>query len=121
MHSSVPKKWARARPHLHLCTQRSKRVKNVHTNYWYIILLHGPHVKGNIRQTQPPHLTPFLKQHPSINLEIVIEPSLVGIVTQGFDAGVLYEEHLAQDMIALSLGPFRTLHGRAYYGDSALN
>jgi hypothetical protein len=61
-------------------------------------------------------LIAFLKQHPSINLEIVIEPSLIDIVAQRFDARVLYEEHLAHDMIALSLGPFRTLRGRPYYG-----
>jgi DNA-binding transcriptional LysR family regulator len=37
-------------------------------------------------------LTPFFKQHPSINLEIVVEPSLIDILAQGFDAVVLYEE-----------------------------
>jgi DNA-binding transcriptional LysR family regulator len=52
-----------------------------------------------------PMVTPFLKQHPAINLEIVVEPSLIDIVAQGFDAGVRFEEHLAQDMIAVSLGP----------------
>jgi DNA-binding transcriptional LysR family regulator len=52
-----------------------------------------------------PMVTPFLKQHPAINLEIVVEPSLIDIVAQGFDAGVRFDEHLAQDMIAVSLGP----------------
>jgi DNA-binding transcriptional LysR family regulator len=52
-----------------------------------------------------PMVAPFLKAHPAINLEIVVEASMVDIVAGGFDAGVRYEEHLAQDMIAVSLGP----------------
>ena len=40
-----------------------------------------------------------------IDLEIVGESSFVDIVAGGFDAGVRYGEHLAQDMIAVSLGP----------------
>jgi DNA-binding transcriptional LysR family regulator len=43
-----------------------------------------------------------------IELEIVAESSFVDIVGSGFDAGVRYGEHLAQDMIAVSLcGPQR--------------
>src|SRR5450631_4186998 len=34
-----------------------------------------------------------------------IESSFIDIVARGFDAGVRYGEHLAQDMIAVSLGP----------------
>jgi DNA-binding transcriptional LysR family regulator len=48
---------------------------------------------------------PFLKQYPDIQLEIVETATLVDIVAEGFDAGVRYEENLARDMIALSLGP----------------
>ena len=33
------------------------------------------------------------------------ETALIDIVAAGFDAGVRWEEHLAQDMVALSLGP----------------
>ena len=40
-----------------------------------------------------------------IELEIVSDSSFVDIVAAGFDAGVRYGEHLAQDMIAVSLGP----------------
>ena len=39
-----------------------------------------------------------------IDLEIVGESAFVDIVAAGFDAGVRYGEHLAQDMIAVSLG-----------------
>jgi len=52
-----------------------------------------------------PMVAPFLKQYPQIDLEIVGESSFVDIVDTGFDAGVRYGEHLAQDMIAVSLGP----------------
>lgn len=52
-----------------------------------------------------PMVVPFLKKHPQIELEIIAETSFVDIVATGFDAGVRYGEHLAQDMIALSLGP----------------
>jgi len=51
-----------------------------------------------------PMIAPFLKRYPEIRLELVIEPLLIDIVAAGYDAGVRYEEHLDQDMIALSLG-----------------
>ena len=49
-------------------------------------------------------VAPFLRAYPQIDLEIVAESSFVDIVDAGFDAGVRYGEHLAQDMIAVSLG-----------------
>ena len=52
-----------------------------------------------------PMVAPFLRQYPKVDLEIVAESSLIDIVDAGFDAGVRYGEHLAQDMIAVSLGP----------------
>jgi DNA-binding transcriptional LysR family regulator len=52
-----------------------------------------------------PMVAPFLRQYPRIELEIVAQTSLIDIVAEGFDAGVRYDEHLAQDMIAVSLGP----------------
>ena len=51
-----------------------------------------------------PMVAPFLRAYPQIDLEIVAESSFVDIVDAGFDAGVRYGEHLAQDMIAVSLG-----------------
>ena len=50
-------------------------------------------------------VAPFLKRYPDINLEIVADSSLIDIVSDGFDAGIRYEETLAQDMVAISLGP----------------
>jgi DNA-binding transcriptional LysR family regulator len=52
-----------------------------------------------------PMAAPFLRAYPQIDLEIVSDSSFVDIVATGFDAGVRYGEHLAQDMIAVSLGP----------------
>jgi DNA-binding transcriptional LysR family regulator len=55
-----------------------------------------------------PMVAPFLAAYPQIDLEVVAESSFVDIVAQGYDAGVRYGEHLAQDMIAVSLsGPQR--------------
>ena len=50
-------------------------------------------------------VAPFLEAYPQIDLEIVSDSTFVDIVAEGFDAGVRYGEHLAQDMIAVSLGP----------------
>src|ERR1700753_1303144 len=52
-----------------------------------------------------PMAGPFLRTYPLIELEIVRDSSFVDIVASGFDDGVRYGEHLAQDMIAVSLGP----------------
>jgi DNA-binding transcriptional LysR family regulator len=68
---------------------------------------------GRLRINAPPPaidlvlaqmVAPFLKAHPQIDLEIVGDSSFVDSVAEGFDAGVRYGEHLAQDMIAVSLG-----------------
>jgi DNA-binding transcriptional LysR family regulator len=53
-----------------------------------------------------PMIGPFLQAHPQVNFEIVSESGFVDIVSAGFDAGVRYGEHLAQDMVAIPLsGP----------------
>jgi DNA-binding transcriptional LysR family regulator len=68
---------------------------------------------GRLRINAPPPaidlvlasmVAPFLQAHPQIELEIVGDSSFVDIVATGFDAGVRYGEHLAQDMIAVPLG-----------------
>ncbi|AWJ91121.1 LysR family transcriptional regulator (plasmid) [Azospirillum baldaniorum] len=52
-----------------------------------------------------PMVTPFLTRFPDVELEITVDIALIDIVAQGYDAGVRYEEHLAQDMVAVPLGP----------------
>ncbi len=73
----------------------------------------GREVVGTIRINGPmpaidfrlmPFVDAFMAQHPAVRFEIFAEEALVDIVAAGFDAGIRYGEHLAQDMIAVSLG-----------------
>lgn len=52
-----------------------------------------------------PLVTPFLKAHPLVRMEIVAQSALIDIVEAGFDAGVRWGESLPRDMIAVPLGP----------------
>ena len=52
-----------------------------------------------------PLVAAFLAAYPDIRFELTAETSLVDIVAAGYDAGVRWGESLAQDMIAVSLGP----------------
>jgi DNA-binding transcriptional LysR family regulator len=52
-----------------------------------------------------PLVNGFLAAHPAVRLEIVSETGLIDIVAEGYDAGVRWGESLAQDMVAVSLGP----------------
>lgn len=65
--------------------------------------INGP--EPALRHVLAPMVGPFLRRYPEIELEIVAESSLIDIVREGFDAGIRYEETLAQDMIAVPLGP----------------
>ena len=57
------------------------------------------------RLVLPPIATRFLARHPGVRLEVVAEDGFTDVLAAGFDAGVRYEERLAQDMIAVPLGP----------------
>jgi DNA-binding transcriptional LysR family regulator len=52
-----------------------------------------------------PLATRFLLDNPGLRLEIVADDNLIDIVAAGFDAGVRFGERLAQDVIAVPLGP----------------
>lgn len=52
-----------------------------------------------------PLVGPFLNEFPRLRLEITAETAFIDIVSAGFDAGVRWGESLAQDMIAVPLGP----------------
>lgn len=52
-----------------------------------------------------PIVAEFLARHPAVRVELVSETSFVDIVAAGYDAGVRWGESLAQDMVAVSLGP----------------
>jgi DNA-binding transcriptional LysR family regulator len=71
-------------------------------------------VSGRLRINAPPPaidlvlapmVAPFLARHPGVEMEVVGESNLIDIVGDGYDAGVRWEENLARDMIAVSLGP----------------
>lgn len=51
----------------------------------------------------PPLVSGFLHQHPGVEVEVVAESRPVDIVAEGYDAGVRWDESLAQDMIAVPL------------------
>jgi DNA-binding transcriptional LysR family regulator len=53
----------------------------------------------------PPLIGRFLTQHPGVRVEIMVDDRLVDITQAGCDAGIRYREHLAQDMIAVPIGP----------------
>src|SRR5688572_19947810 len=52
-----------------------------------------------------PMVADFLATHPAVRLEVTSETRFVDIVAAGYDAGVRWGESLAQDMVAVSLGP----------------
>jgi DNA-binding transcriptional LysR family regulator len=52
-----------------------------------------------------PLVAAFLAAYPAVRLEVISETGFVDIVAKGFDAGVRWEESLAQDMVAVPLGP----------------
>lgn len=52
----------------------------------------------------------FMREHPALKLEIVVEDGLADIVASGFDAGVRLGEVLERDMIAVPIsGPVRMI------------
>ncbi|SHF93341.1 LysR substrate binding domain-containing protein [Loktanella atrilutea] len=53
----------------------------------------------------PPLLAGFCARHPEVEVEIVVENGIVDIVAAGCDAGIRYEDILAQDMISIPIGP----------------
>jgi len=52
-----------------------------------------------------PLLARFLAAYPAVQVEVMVESAFVDIVAEGYDAGVRWGESLAQDMVAVSLGP----------------
>ncbi len=55
----------------------------------------------------PPLIDGFLNLHPEVQIEVLVDDRLVDINAKGCDAGIRYGEHLAQDMIAVPIGPRR--------------
>ncbi|MFZ6657950.1 LysR family transcriptional regulator [Undibacterium sp. TJN19] len=53
----------------------------------------------------PPLIDRFLVMHPAVKIEIIVDDRLVDAIAEGCDAGIRYGENLAQDMIAIPIGP----------------
>jgi DNA-binding transcriptional LysR family regulator len=65
-----------------------------------------------------PALPVFLAQHPDVQVEMAVEDATVDIVAKGFDAGVRFGERLADDMVAVPIGPpveFAVVGSTAYF------
>lgn len=48
---------------------------------------------------------PLLRDYPDIRVEISVNPGFVDIVAEQFDAGIRLGETIAQDMVAVRIGP----------------
>lgn len=55
----------------------------------------------------PPLVEAFLRRHPDVRVEIMVDDRLIDVLAAGCDAGIRYDETLAQDMIAVPIGPRR--------------
>lgn len=65
-----------------------------------------------------PKLVKFLPNYPEIKVEIAIDYALTDIVAQRYDAGVRWGEQVAQDMIAVRIGPdvrFAVVGAKSYF------
>jgi len=47
----------------------------------------------------------FLQRYPDIQLEVVAESNVQDVFRDSCDAGIRYDDHLEQDMVALPIGP----------------
>jgi len=52
-----------------------------------------------------PRVTSFLAENPGVQVELAIDNAAIDMVSTGFDAGVRFGEIVAQDMVAVPLGP----------------
>lgn len=71
-----------------------------------------------IRTVLAPRLRKFLPQYPGIKVELFADNGLVDLAAEQFDAGVRLGETLAQDMIAVRIGPdqrFAVVATRRYF------
>lgn len=51
-----------------------------------------------------PIVVAFMREHPDIRVDLVVEGRLVDIVAEGFDAGVRVLSQMSQEMVAVPLG-----------------
>lgn len=61
--------------------------------------------RASARMVLLPFVARFLAAYQRISIDIVIDNDVVDMVSEGFDAGVRFGETIAQDMIAVPIGP----------------
>jgi DNA-binding transcriptional LysR family regulator len=61
--------------------------------------------EGAARQVLTPMVLEFMKRHPDMKVELVVESRFVDIVKEGFDAGIRLLEAVPHDMVAVPCGP----------------
>lgn len=80
------------------------------------------HVRGRLKlnvpgavmpDILPPLLSEYLRRHPDVAVEIVVENGLVDIVAGGCDAGIRYGTALENGMISVPIGPRQQYLGLA--------
>src|SRR3546814_18304761 len=59
------------------------------------------------RLVLPAIVPAFLKAYPDIKLDVVVEATFIDVLAEGRDAGIRYEERMAQTMNALPISPSR--------------
>lgn len=71
-----------------------------------------------IRSILWPKLEKFLPRYPDIKVELISDYGLTDIVAERYDAGVRWGEQVAQDMIAVRIGPdlgFAVVGAKSYF------
>lgn len=53
----------------------------------------------------PPLIDRFMRAYRDVRVELVVDDRLIDVTAADCDAGIRYGEHLAQDMIAVPIGP----------------
>lgn len=73
-----------------------------------------------IRSILWPKLEKFLPRYPDIKVELISDYGLTDIVAERYDAGVRWGEQVAQDMIAVRIGPdlgFAVVGAKSYFAE----
>lgn len=73
-----------------------------------------------IRSILWPKLESFLPRYPDIKVELAIDYGLTDIVAERYDAGVRWGEQVAQDMVAVRIGPdlgFAVVGAKSYFAE----
>lgn len=94
---------ARLSPTLREIDEALDEINNFRDSPFGTLRLNAP--RAAVEYVLAPLATRFLLENPGLRLEIVADDNLVDIVAAGFDAGVRFGERLAQDMVAVPLGP----------------